>query len=384
MPVYSFSQIQTYLQCPLKYKFRYVDKIVPEFEENLHLILGTEVHWALEWLYNQVNNFKIPSYKELEDFFIVNFNEKAEKIDVEEKQKKEFLTRWKYYLKNFHKKHYPFKDIKVVWTEIHLYIDLDDNVKFQGFIDRLDKKWDNFILTDYKTNKNLPPEDKKLYEEQLTLYALWVKQKYWKYFKKVFWNLEYLHFDLQDFWEITDENIEKIRQKYYLLTKEIETKKAEYALWNEEAFPVNETSNCKFCDYKELCPLFAHFYGKVKDFELSSNSIKTMIDEYVKLSKQKSEIEKQIKQNKEILENYAKKNNLKKLYGNEHTISISSLKNFKILDKEKLKQYLEDKDLLQEVLDVDRFKLKKLIHNKWLCLSSDLIDEVETVVFRWK
>ena len=39
MPVYSFSQIQAYLQCPLKYKFRYIDKIVPEFEENLHLIL---------------------------------------------------------------------------------------------------------------------------------------------------------------------------------------------------------------------------------------------------------------------------------------------------------------------------------------------------------
>jgi hypothetical protein len=93
MPVYSFSQVQTYLQCPLKYKFRYVDKIVPEFEENLHLILGTEVHGALEWLYNQVNNFNVPSFEELESFFISSFNEKAEKIDVEKQQKEEFLTR---------------------------------------------------------------------------------------------------------------------------------------------------------------------------------------------------------------------------------------------------------------------------------------------------
>jgi hypothetical protein len=173
-----------------------------------------------------------------------------------------------------------------------------------------------------------------------------------------------LHFDLQDFWEITDENIEQVRQKYYELTKEIETKKAEYALGDNEAFPMNETSNCKFCDYKELCPLFTHFYGKIEDFELSEDTIKSMIDEYVKLSKQKTNIEKQMKQNKEILEKYAKRNDFKKLYGNEYTISISSLKNFKVLDKEKLKQYLEEKNLLEEVLEIDRFKLKKLIQDK--------------------
>jgi hypothetical protein len=40
--------------------------------------------------------------------------------------------------------------------------------------------------------------------------------------------------------------------------------------------------------------------------------------------------------------------------------------------------------LLEEVLEIDRFKLKKLIQDKWLCLSSDLVDEVETLVFRWK
>ena len=382
MPVYSFSQVQTYLQCPLKYKFRYVDKIVPEYEENLHLILWTEVHAALEWLYNQINNFNVPSFEELENFFILNFNQKAEKIDTEPPQKEEFLTRWKNYLKNFYEKHYPFDGIKVIWTEIQLYIELWDDIKFQGFIDRFDKKWEDFILTDYKTNRNLPPQDKSLYQEQLTLYALWVKQKYGKYFKKVFWNLEYLHFDIQDFWEITDENIEQVRQKYYELTKEIETKKAEYALGNKEAFPTNETSNCKFCEYKELCPLFAHFYWRVEDFELSEDTIKSMIDEYVTLSKQKSEIEKQMKQNKEILEKYAKRNDLKKLYGNKHTISISTLKNFKILDKEKLRQYLEEKNLLEEVLDIDKTKLKKLIQNKWLCLSSQLIQESESLVFR--
>lgn len=384
MPVYSFSQIQTYLQCPLKYKFRYVDKIVPEWEENLHLILWTEVHSALEWLYKQVNVQKIPSYDDLEEVFVQNFNEKANKIEAEDSEKEEFLTRWKYYLKNFYEKHYPFDDIKVIWTEIQLYIDLWNDVKFQWFIDRLDKKQNDFILTDYKTNKNLPPEDKTLYEEQLTLYALWVKQKYGKYFKKLYWNLEYLHFDIQDFWEITEDRIEEVKQKYQTITKEIETKKAEYNLWDEEAFPTIESSNCRFCDYKELCPLFKHLYWSVGEFELSEDTIKQMIDDYVKLSKQKSDIEKQLKQNKQVLEKFAKEKNLKKLFGNEHQISISILKNVKILDKEKLKEILDKEWVLQEVLDIDRFKLKKLLQEKWLVFDKGLIEETESIVFRGK
>ncbi|MEI6774213.1 MAG: PD-(D/E)XK nuclease family protein [bacterium] len=45
-------------------------------------------------------------------------------------------------------------------------------MKFRGFIDRLDKEGEMFIINDYKTNKNLPPESKEEYREQLTLYGL--------------------------------------------------------------------------------------------------------------------------------------------------------------------------------------------------------------------
>lgn len=384
MPVYSFSQIQKYVSCPLSYKFRYVDKIVPDFEENLHLILWTEVHSSLEWLYKKINNFTIPKYEELENYFIKAFNDKADKLDNSDEEKKEFLLRWKTYLKNFYEKHYPFDDIKVVWTEIHIYIDLKDDIKFQWYIDRLDKKWEDFILTDYKTNKNLPPENKTYYEEQLTLYSLWVKQKYGKYFKKVYGNLEYLHFDLQDFWEITEENIQNIVEKYSNIVKEIEQKKAEYNLWNEQAFPTNESSNCRFCDYKDICPLFSQFYWKVDYKELGEETIKSMVDNYVKLSKQKSNIEKQLKQNKEVLEQFIKYNKLEQIFWNQHSIKVSKLINYKILNKEKLKDFLEKKNLLNEVLEIDRFKLKKFLETNKLDFWVWLVEKNETLVLRWK
>jgi len=381
MPVYSFSQVQIYLQCPLKYKFRYVDKIIPEFEENLHLILWTSVHSALEELYNQVNNFKTPKLEEIQQFFIKNFLEKAEKIQASQEEIETFLTRGKTYLENFYKKHYPFEDIKVVDTEMQLYIDLWDGVKFQGFVDRLDKKWKDFVLTDYKTNKNLPASDKTLYEEQLTLYALWIKQKYGKYFEKIFGNLEYLHFDIQDFWEITNEDIETVRQKYFNLVKEIEKLKAEENL-GLEAFKPQESGVCKFCEYREICPLFKHFYTDIEDFELPDKVVRQLVDKYVQLVQQKKQIEDETKQIKQTLEKVIEKTKLKKLVWEKHSISVSKLVYYKILNKEKLKEYLNKKELLQEALDIDKTKLKKLIEAKKLGDTTGLVEQAESWVLR--
>jgi hypothetical protein len=47
----------------------------------------------LEWLYNEVNNFKKPSYEQLEQVFLEKFNEKASKLNEEQEKIDEFLTR---------------------------------------------------------------------------------------------------------------------------------------------------------------------------------------------------------------------------------------------------------------------------------------------------
>jgi RecB family exonuclease len=76
------------------------------------------------------------------------------------------------YLKAYYQKFAPFNDVKVIATELNLNFDLDKEgqKKFRGFVDRLDKVGDTFIINDYKTGKSLPPEQKEEYTEQLTLY----------------------------------------------------------------------------------------------------------------------------------------------------------------------------------------------------------------------
>jgi hypothetical protein len=91
-----------------------------------------------------------------------------------------------------------------------------------------------------------------------------------------------------------------------------------------------------------------------------------------------------LNQNKEILIKFAKKNKLKKIYWNENDLSVVSYKWVKILNKEKLKEKLEKLWVLKDTLEVDRFKLKKMI-DTWKITNTDLanlIDYTETLGLR--
>lgn len=180
MSVYSFSQTQTFVQCPRKYQYKYVDKIQEkEFESSPDLILGHSVHAALERLYNQINIFNVPEKDQLlakfKDQRDTEIKEATKEKPLEmkgEQTLEDYIRRGLHYLANYYDKYSPFEQVTIVATEASITFDLDDQKKFRGFIDRLDKEGETFIINDYKTNKNLPPESKEEYMEQLTLYGL--------------------------------------------------------------------------------------------------------------------------------------------------------------------------------------------------------------------
>lgn len=393
MSVYSFSQTQTFLQCPRKYQYKYVDKIQEkEFESSPDLILGHSVHAALERLYNQINVFKIPSKDEL----LAKFKDQRDSEIKEATKEKELQLKWEqtledyirrgiHYVANYYDKYSPFENISVVATEASIVFDLNPPstsmdtssfthlreqiketsswIKFRGFIDRLDKEWETFVINDYKTNKNLPPESKEEYREQLTLYGLWVQQNYAKYFTKIKARLHYLHFDLMDEWEITDELLATVTKKYADTISEIEAKKFAYNMGDKKCFEPKENNYCRYCEYYSLCPLRAHlkFDDEVVWGELGEKTVKWLVDEYVELSKQESQAKHDKDLIKNILVEYIQEHNLLKLFGNTWKISVSQTENISIEDKEKVKNILGALWLLNEAMELDRFKLQKLV-----------------------
>ena len=377
MVVYSFSQLGLYQQCPKKYQFRYLDGLEKSFETTPDLLLGTSVHSSLERFYQQLNIYKKPQKSDLIERFDIqrssSLQENWEKIVMKWDQTlDDYQRRGQHYLSNYYDLHTPFEDIKIVGTELLLHFTLEDwpnAPKFRGIVDRLDKDWENFIINDYKTNKNLPPEQKDEYREQLTLYAQGIRQKYGKYFKNIKARLHYLHFWLVDEREITDENLDPILQKYKNLISKIETARFDHNMGVENAFPTNQNPYCKYCEYQMLCPLWKHLhYGAetINAGELGEQTIALLVDQYAQLSSQISQDTKQKDFLKELLVAYASEHNFEQLFWSETKLGVSKSQTFSAKDKLALQKLLSELGILDEYSDIPYYKLAALVKDKKL------------------
>ena len=377
MVVYSFSQLGLYQQCPKKYQFRYLDGLEKSFETTPDLLLGTSVHSSLERFYQQLNIYKKPQKSDLIDYFDTqrssSLQENWEKIVMKWDQTlDDYQRRGQHYLSDYYDLHTPFENIKIVGTELLLHFTLEDwpnAPKFRGIVDRLDKDWEYFVINDYKTNKNLPPEQKDEYREQLTLYAQGIRQKYGKYFKNIKARLHYLHFWLVDEREITDENLDPILQKYKNLISEIETARFDHNIGVENAFPTNQNPYCKYCEYQMLCPLRKHLhYGAetINAGELGEQTIASLVDQYAQLSSQISQDTKQKDFLKELLVAYASEHNFEQLFWSETKLGVSKSQTFSAKDKLALQKLLSELGILDEYSDIPYYKLAALVKDKKL------------------
>ena len=377
MVVYSFSQLGLYQQCPKKYQFRYLDGLEKSFETTPDLLLGTSVHSSLERFYQQLNIHKKPQKSDLVEYFDIqrskSLQENWEKIVMKWDQTlDDYQRRGQHYLSDYYDLHTPFEDIKIVGTELLLHFTLEDwpnAPKFRGIVDRLDKDWESFIINDYKTNKNLPPEQKDEYREQLTLYAQGIRQKYGKYFKNIKARLHYLHFWLVDEREITNENLDTILQKYKSLISEIETARFDHNMGVANAFPTNQNPYCKYCEYQMLCPLWKHLhYGAetINAGELGEQTIASLVDQYTQLSSQISQDTKQKDFLKELLVAYASEHNFEQLFWSEAKLGVSKSQTFSVKDKLALQKLLSELGILDEYSDIPYYKLAALVKDKKL------------------
>ena len=390
MSKYSTSQVQTYVQCPLKYRYHYVDKIpVPEFVETADTLLWSLVHETLEKLYDDVNVLKTPSKEDLIKFYYDLWAEKEKEakenwweIQVINKEftLDDYKRRGESYLIKYYDKHSPFEDIKVIDTEMQIMFKLDDDINFQWFIDRLDKVWDTFVISDYKTNKRLPTEEKDWYIEQLTLYGIWIKQKYAKYFKDMKARLYFLHFDIEDERDLTVERMEQVRQKYIGLIREIEEKKKKYWLGDKKCFESKQSPLCQWCDYFSICPLFNAINTDDEVVsDLSDKTLSSLVDEFISLSNQTLDIKKQKDWLKDIFQKYVQSkdpNNEQSdflIAGSTWNIRVSKKAKISILDKDKFMEKVKELWLFDSYADIPWHNVDKLFLEDWSATVEDFL-----------
>lgn len=171
--------------------------------------------------------------------------------------------------------------------------------------------------------------------------------------------------------EITPELLATVTKKYADVITQIEEKKFAYNMWDKKCFEPKENVYCRYCEYYSLCPLFAHlkFDDEVIGGELGEKTVKWLVDEYVALSQQESQAKHDKDLIKILLIEYMEQHELLKLFGNASKISGSKSENISVEDKETVKNILSELWLLNDAMELDRFKLQKLVKEKKLSLE---------------
>jgi len=252
MAIYSHSKLSAFEQCPLKFKFRYIDSIVPEIEETIESHLGKMVHRTLEWIYMQVKENSTPSIDEIIEYYTEIWEENYKEetpIIRKELTEQDYFNMGVKFLVDYYNEHAPFEDGTIECEkEIIITLDEEGEYKIRGFIDRLvyNLETEEYEIHDYKTANNLPQKEKIENDRQLALYAIAVKELFGQD-KEVRLIWHYLAHNKRIDSKRTNEQLEELKKETLELIKKIES---------TEDFPANKSPLCNWCVFKSICPEF--------------------------------------------------------------------------------------------------------------------------------
>ena len=182
----SYSALDTFKQCPLKYKFQVIDKIkAPKTKE---AVFGGKLHEALEWFHSQ--NPISPTLDELLNY-LKNIWDSAVFIGgdparhasqlagVAGEEDMIYFSEAIKILKNYYENYLKIKDnFTVLGTETRFEVLLEnpqnkeEKCLLTGIIDRIDKTKNGIEIVDYKTSKKLPSQEDINNSMQMSLYCL--------------------------------------------------------------------------------------------------------------------------------------------------------------------------------------------------------------------
>ena len=149
----SKSKINTFIECPRKFKYRYIDEITEESNE--YMLLGTEVHEIAEEI-----AMELMEGNEIEDVFLnLEYDDKLE----------DHIQGLEKFFKDIYSNGYEIFSVEE-------YI-VDDGSNMNGIVDIVikNKESNELIIFDYKTGK---PRNIDKYKLELCVYKILLESKY--------------------------------------------------------------------------------------------------------------------------------------------------------------------------------------------------------------
>lgn len=241
----SASSIQTFIQCPLKFKLSRVDKI--QEPPTMQTLLGNFVHDVLEHFYKEVKaEERTVIAARASCTTIWNEGGWADRVAPHLGRTKMNDFRWSAWwcVENIFLLEEP-QNISPVGLEYEVLGEID-GVLLKGYIDRWTEFGGRVVISDYKTGKTPAPQYMADKWFQLSLYALLIAELH----KKEAFELELLY--------LKDGVRRKLQpsQSDFQKTKDtiITTKKEIIHSYDNDQWPTIPSNLCNWCFYKSnLC-----------------------------------------------------------------------------------------------------------------------------------
>lgn len=243
----SFSKVDTYLQCPLKYKFSAVDKLpTPPAPQ---LSWGTSLHAALEWFWDR----KLPEPPTAEDLAEALYDRWDDTgfAEIPREDKIRWYRHAQDVLRRHHAQHAPrFRPAAAVeqWFDV----DVGDRIRVRGFIDCVVPTEDGgFGIVDWKTNRKAKTREQVEGSLQLALYALaarelWGRDPDWV-------ALEFV---------VPGMRVDVPMERIDVDGAVAEVRRVAEAI-RAERFEPTPNRLCGWCDFRSICPAFEGDDGEV-------------------------------------------------------------------------------------------------------------------------
>jgi len=231
----SYTQLDTFMNCPLKYKFNYVYSI--PLRPTAPLRFGSDVHDALEEFYKRIKDGGKPTFEDLAEIYLERWNSSGY---VNKSQEMQYQRSGYDMLKRFYQTNkenlYP-----PLYVEEGFLIKIGES-QFKGYIDRIDELPEGGVeVIDYKTGT---PKSQKSAEKSIQLYLYAVAcQEVLKLEPKLL-SFYYLTSNEKVSVLCEPEHLQGIKETVTDTVKQIKS----------QQFEPNPGRRCRWCDYRIICP----------------------------------------------------------------------------------------------------------------------------------
>lgn len=351
----SYSSLGNFKQCPLKYKFSQIDKIrEPKTKE---AVFGTYIHKVLKWFHQKDPH--LPSLDALLDYYKNSWPKKSEGFEWQDPdEENSYFKEGLRILEEYYKTNIPQQtSILDLETKFEVTISEDPDKPnnkhiLTGIIDRIDKLPNGkYEIIDYKTGKRVASQKQTDANDQLSLYAIGIKNRWPRInLKDLSLSLYFLKFNEKIQSQRTEEDLEKSKKEVIETIKQIE----------KSTFQPKPSVLCGWCGYRNICPIWKHLYETEAKSKINGENVKEKIDEYFRLKDKKEKIEEELESLRSLVDVYCKERELKRVFGENGYFCRTSHQKVSY-NKKKLKSVLEPLGKWEEILGIDQKRLNKVM-----------------------